>query len=299
MAFHQDILIFDESEPGLNRFIWTDGAGNEHTDLRTLPSANSGLFVMADSEQGHRRPIQVDYIEPTPDRLSDQYRSPVYQPRLYSIGVYVSGDNDLLEMQRLIGLWDSWHNAELGQGVFKRVTSAGLIRLLDAVPRPAGNETPIGNAEKTFRQSYIAANPWWRNETPNEVAANYDGTNVVTLSYTNSGEIGAWPFIVITGRVRNPKIRTGSDEIEVLFNAPNADDEIRIDSRPNSLTRRSAFYFENGTGSAVAVPLSSLSRYVLLPRGTSSIRLSAASGDARCVISAFDYYGSLYTEVGI
>jgi len=298
MPFHQDLLFFDEDEEGNNHFIWTDGAGNVHDDLLTLPYPNVGIFVVADSEQSYRRPIQQDYIEPTPDYLSDQYRSPTYQPRPYSIGVYIAGSSRT-DYERRVGLWDSWHSAELGQGVFKRITARGNTRCLDCVPRPPSEEEVKGVRAKVFRQAYVAANPWWRTENMNEVTGQYDDANVVTLSYTNSGEIPAWPYIVITGKVQNPKVRTATDEVELLWTSPNGDDEIRIDCRPNSLMRRSAFYYENGGGDPVSVPMSSLSKYISFPRGNSSIRLSATAGNAQVSISAYDYYGSLYTEVAI
>ncbi len=298
MAFHQGIIIFDENEEGINHFIWTDGAGNVHDDLLTLPFPNEGMFVVADSEQGHRRPIQEDYVEPTPDYLSDQYRAPVYKPRLYSIGVLIAGATRG-QFEQLLGQWDSWHSAELGQGVYKRETARGLIRCLDAVPRPPSEMTPVGIYAKTFRQAYLAANPWWRTESMNEVTGQYDDANVATLAYTNSGEIPAWPYIVITGKVQNPKVRTADAEIEILYTSPNGDDEIRIDCRPNSLMRRSAFYYLHGTGGPISVPMSSLSKYISFPRGISSIRLGATAGNARCLIAAHDYYGSLYTEVAI
>ena len=298
MAWYEPIVFFDEWSTGLNRFIWIDGAGNEHDELRTLPSANVGLFVVADSEEGHRRPDQDDYIEPTPNYLSDQYRAPVYKPRLYSFGVLVAGDSRP-ELEQLQGQWDSWHSAELGQGIVKRETARGFVRCLDAMPRPPGAMTDVGLWSQTFRQEYVAANPWWRTETMNEITGQYDDTNVVTLSYTNSGEIVAWPYIVITGRVERPKMRTADAEVECLYTAPNADDEIRIDCRPNSLMRRSAFYYAHGGGNPVAVPLSSISKYISFPRGVSSVRLSAHSGNATAVISAYDYYGSLYTEAAI
>ncbi|GAH65818.1 unnamed protein product [marine sediment metagenome] len=158
MAFHQDIIFFDEDEEGLNHFIWTDGAGNVHDELLTLPFPNVGMFVVADSEQNYRRPEQDDYIEPTPDYLSDQYRAPVYKPRLYSIGVYIAGATRS-EYEQLQGQWDSWHSAELGQGEFKRVTARGFTRCLDCVPRPPGEMTGVASYAKTFRQAYIAANP--------------------------------------------------------------------------------------------------------------------------------------------
>lgn len=298
MAFYQDIIIFDEDEPGLNHFIWTDGAGNTHDDLLTLPYPDVGIFVVADSEQGHRRPIQEDYVEPTPDRLSDQYRAPVYKPRLYSYGVLIAGSSRA-DFERRQGLWDSWHSAELGQGVYKRETARGLIRCLDCVPRPPSEMTAVGIYAKTFRQAYLAANPWWRTETMMEIEGRYDGDNVVTLAYINSGEIPAWPYIVITGKVRNLKVRTATDEVEVLYTTISNDDEIRIDCKPNSLMRRSAFYYRHGTGSPVAVPMSSLSKFISLPRGWSTVRLSAGSGNARASIGAYDYFGSLYTEVAI
>jgi len=298
MVWHQDLLYFDEAEEGNNHFIWIDGAGNIHDDLLTLPYPNEGMFVVADSEKDYRRPIQQDYIEPTPDYLSDQYRAPVYQPRPYSIGVYIAGSSRS-DFERRVGLWDSWHSAELGQGVFKRITARGNTRCLDCVPCPPSEEEPKGFSAKVFRQSYIAANPWWRTETMNEVTGNYDDANVVTLRYTNSGEIPAWPYIVITGVVRNPKVRTATEEVECLYTTTNGDDEIRIDCRPNSLMRRSAFFYEHGGGDPVSVPMSSLSSYISFPRGASDIRLSATSGGAGIVIAAYDYFGSLYTEVAI
>lgn len=298
MAWWHGLVIFDEGEEGNNRFTWTDGAGNEHDDLRTLPYPNEGMFVVADSEQGYRRPDQEDYVEPTPDYLSDQYRAPVYKPRLYSYGVYIAGATRG-EFEQLEGLWDSWHSAELGQGVFKRETARGFVRCLDCVPRPPSDENAVGNNAKTFRQAYLAANPWWRTENMNEIAGQYDDANVVTLSYINSGEIPAWPYIVITGKVQNPKVRLPNEEVELLYTSPNSDDEIRIDCRPNSLTRRSAFYYVHGGGSPVSVPMSSVSKYLSFPRGTTSIRLSATTGNARVSISAYDYFGSLYTEVAL
>ena len=45
MAFHQDLLFYDETAEGNNHFIWTDGAGNVHDELLTLPNYALAVIV--------------------------------------------------------------------------------------------------------------------------------------------------------------------------------------------------------------------------------------------------------------
>lgn len=288
------VYLIDEDIETESRFIWTDGGGHTYDTIRALPDAMHGIFIKADSEQGHRWPPQEDYIEPTPDKWSNQYRDTIYKERAYSIGVLLKGRNRP-EFENLQGQWDSWHNPTLGQGVFKRITAGNLTRCLDCIPRPAGTDTPEWNYAYSFTQEYVAAMPWWRSESLRTVEARFDAGNPVTLTWENHGQIAVWPYILIIGKVRDPILTNeAGDVIDITKLTVDNDDEIRIDCRPNTLKRRSAWYYANGAGAGTPCAMSSASKYWTLPTGTSTVTIQATAGNAHCLLQAYDYYGGLY-----
>lgn len=124
----------------------------------------------------------------------------------------------------------------------------------------------------------------------------------VALAYTttcapcaNTGQIPSWPVITITGAVNTPVITNSSgDSITVNYTCPNADDTLTIDCRPNGTYRRSVYYREHGTGTRTYKTISSASKYVTLPTGTTNLSLTDTAGAATVAVVYYLYYGGLY-----
>lgn len=288
------VYLIDETTETASRFIWVDGGGHVFDTIRAFPDATHGIFIKGDSEQGHRWPPQEDYIEPTPSKWADQYRSSIYKPRVYSFDVVIIGRNRS-EFESYQGDWDRWHNPTLGEGVFKRITAGGLTRCLDCIPRPAGADMPEWEHAYSFKQEYLASLPWWRCETLKSVEARFDAGNTVALEWNNLGQVPAWPYVLIVGKVRNPVLTNANgDMMDLVKLTVNSDDEIRIDCRPNTRDRMSAWYYVHGAGVRTPVSMSSLSKYWSLPTGISTVTLTCDAGNARCIFQAYDYYGGLY-----
>ena len=281
-----DLEIEQQSE-----FVYIDGLGVEHI-IFVVGQVPRQIVVRANSEQGQRRPPQKDFVEATPDRYTNQYRGSTYQPRVYSFEVALLGE-DRADFERLVGDWEDWHSSLKGQGIMKRKTARGLVRCLDCIPRaPSIGWTALWNGTKAFRQEYLAGNPYWRTE---DFQSAEGVCNLGAFSCNNAGELAAWPIITFIGQGTYPKLESAAgDMIEVYKITTNDDDEIRIDCRPNSLTRRSAFFYEHGNGDGDPCTLSSASIYWRLPIGESDVTPTSAAGKPGCRVEWYDYWESLY-----
>jgi len=287
---HQWQLI-DLTTDVQGEFIYIDGTGAEHV-IYVVGQVPRQIVVRSGGESGQRRPPQKDFIEATPDRYTSQYRGSTYEPRTYGIEVALIGENRP-DLERLVGDWEDWHSSLKGQGTFKRITARGLTRCLDCVPQaPETRWTDLWNHAAASRQEYVAANPYWRSETLQSA----EGIcNLGTFACDNAGEIPAWPTIAFIGQGTNPQLTSASGEtIKVYKQTFNDDDEIRIDCRPNSLTRRSAFFYEHGAGDGEALALSSDSIYWRLPVGVSDVTPVSEAGKPGCRVQWYDYWESLY-----
>ncbi len=271
-------------------YFYVDGLAVSHTIY--IAGTSTASFISRGSEQGHLRPPQKTFIEPTPSQMAQQFRAVIYEPRVYSFEVQLI-NTSAANLETALANWEDWHDALLGEGYIKRITAGGTTRCLDAIPIPMEGLTLEGYTAR-FRQTYHAANPWWRTESQSTASGNFNGATPVNISVANAGDIATWPVITITGIIVTPKIANAAGEyIEVNKTTTNADDVIVIDCRPNGTARRTVKFWTHGVGAATFCTITSASRYITLPKGTNNAVISAASGTATCKIDWFVYYGSL------
>lgn len=276
-----------------NTFIYTDGGASDHT-IYTGDGSDTNIHVLQGSEFGIEDTANL-VGELTPDRLADQYRGTIYQPREYGFRVLLKYDS-IANLETGLTNWRTWHNRELGEGHIKRVTPGGLTKELDCIPL----ETRIisrGVVTAEIEQTYRAYNPWWRSETATLVEAALNGTNNVNFSCANTGQIPAWPVITVTGVFATSVkfTNTSGDYIQVNFANTNADDVLTIDCRPRGTYRRSVYYLEHGAGTPAYKPITSASQYVTLPVATANlVGVLGGAGTPDVDVSFYLYYGGLY-----
>lgn len=270
-------------------FIWTDGAGVEHT-LFIVGREDTGYSIVADSEEGVGWPDQEDWIEPTPDRYRDQYRGSVWNTREYSFEVlfYAQTRREYLD---LIKEWRAWHNPFLGEGVIKRVQTNGDALLLNAIPRPTADPAFEWLHGYRFRQVYLAANPAWYTE---DARLDVGVCNVSDVDVENEGDIPAGAVITFVGQGTNPKLTWGDGRyLEVDYQAINLDDEIVVNTLTNGPGARTARYYEHGGSSFIYVSLTAGSGYWLLDTGFSTLEATSAAGKPGVQVLHNDWYGRL------
>ena len=275
-----------------NSFYFVDSASN----TRTLYVAGTSTtqFVLQGSEYGVGT-IGEPYLEATPNRLSDNYRSWLYGQREYGFEVLIKAAS-ASALESALSTWEGYHDPELGEGYVKRITVGGTTRCLDAIPLPVEWEFE-GPTVAKGKQGYMAANPWWRSESASTANGTFNGDTPVNVSCANGGHIPAWFVATITGVVNVPKLTTSTgDYIEVNKVTTNADDTITIDTRPWGTYRRYAYFREHGSGTITPVQCTSGSRWIALPTGTNNLAIVGATGEtstAGIALSWYLYYRSL------
>lgn len=277
-----------------NSIYYVDGNGTSHTLY--VAGTTTDILMLPDGEKGWGWPPRKNFIEKVPSRHSDRYRASVYDPRIYEVR-FILIASSASGLETLKGQWEDWHSAEAGEGYVKRITHGGTTRCLDCIPR-----APQWGKEKGFTvevtQRYEAAFPWWRSESQTTASDYFSGSTPVNISCTNSGDIASWPVITITiesgsGQdIDTPKVQNSDgDYIEVQKDMLDDGDQIIIDMRPGVKTVK---YYAGGTGSGDPCVISSSSKFWRLPTGTTNVTISALSGNAKCEIAWYHYYGSLY-----
>lgn len=274
-----------------NSYYYIDGGGNTRTLY--IAGTSTTTIVLRGSEYGYGWPETEPTVETTPNRLGHAYRAMAYAVREYGFKFHLIGTN-ATGLDALKGTWRGYHNTEFGQGYVKRVTAGGTTRCLDCIPLATEWEENKGFTV-TGDQRYLAAWPWWRSEAVSTAADAFNGTNAVTVTCTNGGDIPSPVYAVITGVIETPKI-TASDGtyIEVSKTTANADDTLIINCRPYGTNRLTVKYYEHGAGAGVFCAVTGNSRPISHPTGTTNMTLTAASGTATIDFSWYLYYGSLY-----
>lgn len=273
-----------------NTYHYIDGDGTSHSVY--VAGSSTKRFVLRGSEQGAEHPPHDARLDGGPSRLAQRYRDTTYDPRDYAYQCTLK-ETSAGSLSEAVRTWEDWHDPELGEGYIYRTTHDGTTRCLDCIPNPPEWDEQEGYT-RTVRQSYTAANPWWRGSaaTTESVATSNSATAYVTTS--NAGDISAWTSITITGIVKYPKLTDVStgEYIEVRQSTSAANDEIRILGTPDHYTTK---YYSGGTGDGVHVAISGGSRYVTIPKGSHSLSLvcTSTSGTVSALISHYDYYRSL------
>ncbi len=274
-----------------NSYYYVDGGGNTRTLY--IAGTSTTTIVLRGSEYGYGWPETEPTVETTPNRLGHAYRAMAYAVREYGFKFHLIGTN-AAGLDTLKGTWRGYHNTELGQGYVKRITAGGTTRCLDCIPLATEWEEDKGYTV-TGDQKYLAAWPWWRTETASTANRALEGATPVAVSCANGGDIPSPVYAVITGVIATPKIAASDGTyIEVNKTTANADDTLIINCRPYGTNRLTVKYYAHGAGAGVFCGVTSASRPISHPTGTTNLTLTAASGTATIAFSWYLYYGSLY-----
>lgn len=273
-----------------NTYAYVDGDGNTHTYFEA-DSAGCQYLVVRNSERWQRGPSH--FIEPTPNALANQYRDTTYKEATYEVTVLLNGTSTT-DLETLKGNWSDWHDIELGEGYVKRITFSGTTRVLDCIPvenpfEPDG----LSPVTATITQQYIAAMPWWRDESLTTAGGTLNGTTSVNVTCGNSGDVATFPLIVYSGSANKPRVTIGSDSYQVNATSV-AGTTITVDMRPVGDNRMSVYKQTGGTGAKTYLTITSASKYLTLPRGTTGVSFDASSGTAGILVSYYQYYRDLY-----
>jgi len=269
-----------------NTFAYVDGAGATHT-YYVAGSAGCQYLVSRDPARWSRQ--GAHFIEGTPSRLTNQYRSSTYKEATYTVTLLAKGTS-ATNLEALRAAWEDWHDIELGEGYVQRVTHGGLTRCLDAIPNlpeyGADGNSPVSC---TITQTYVASMPWWRDAAMTTASGTLNGGTAAVVTCGNSGDIPTWPLIVLTGTFNKPRLTVGSDTFQV--NATGAGtDTLTIDMRPQGPFRMSVYKQEDGTGAKTYCSIMSASKYLTLPKGTTGVSFDASTGTAGILVSYYKYY---------
>jgi len=274
-----------------NSFYYVDGGGTTH-HYWTAGSAGSTYRVVRTPPESWA-PNWGHFIEGTPNRMANQYRSATWQEATYEVTVFLHGTS-ASSLLALKSAWEDWHDPELGEGYVKRITFSGATRCLDCIPVPPTFDPDQDSPATAYvTQRYIAAMPWWRGEAMSTSGGVFAGTTGVTVTCGNAGDIPSYPLVTITGGVTNPRITIGTDSFHVS-GSQGAGDVMTIDMRPQGTYRMSVYKQAAGTGARTYMVITSASKYLTLPKGTTGVVLDASAGTAGVVVSWYNYYRSLY-----
>ena len=270
-----------------NTFTYIDGNGSTHT-YYAVDSAGCQYLVQPDPARW--KPGPQHFIEGTPNRLSNQYRATTYKEATYTVTLLINGTSGA-NRESLRGSWNDWHDIELGEGQVERVTHGGNTRRLDVIPS-LPEYSADGNSQQTciVQQEYVAAMPWWRDAAFTTASGTLTGATAGNVTCGNSGDIPSWPLIVWTGICNKPRVTVGGDEFQVNSSAANNDDTITCDMRPQGTQRMSVYKQVNGTGAKTYLTITSASKYLTLPKGTTGVAIDSSSGTAGVLISYYKYY---------
>ena len=273
-----------------NSFYYVDGGATTHHWF-TAGSAGCQYLALRNTERW--TPNREDFVEGTPNRMANQYRSSTWKEATYEVQLLLKGTSGA-SLEALKGNWETWHDSELGEGFVRRITQSGNTRCLDCLPalpsiEPDG-ESPVS---AIVTQRYIAAFPWWRDNAQSTAGSAFTGSTSVNVTCGNTGDIASYPVFVITGIVNKPRVTISTDTFQVNGTS-GAGTTITVDMRPQSANRMSVYKQTGGTGAKTYLTITSASKYLTLPKGTSGVGLDATSGNATVVISWYNYHRSMF-----
>jgi len=277
-----------------NSYYYVDGDGTEHMiyeggeHLTRYPEWRSDTGISS---------VATLHSEDMPDKYANFTRGVTYPSRTYSFRVLVTAC-DAGTLDTYLRELEMFHDRELGMGYLKRINNNGVTRCLDcylqsmAIQEFKGLE-PTG-AWVTL--TYLADVPWWRDSTLTTATGNFNGIVPVNIACTNSGDIPAWLYIVLTGIVDTPLLtNSAGDWLEIRHDNDEAADVIIADCRPSGATRRTVKAYEDGVGAGVLVATTGGSKPLSIARGTNNLAIVGLVGAvATCDLYWYNYYGSLY-----
>lgn len=208
------------------------------------------------------------------------HRSYQWHPRKIILDLFVSGDNYYTVQKNIQELFACFlPDIEANEtGTLRVMTENNEIYELAVAPNMP-RVTKIWNKGATVSLTLIAPEHHFSQLPEGEVSGVFAGASSVTVDFTNSGDLEAWPIFTITGIVSRPKITYPDNTyIQVASATAASADLLTIYTKPTDLR----IIYQPGGGASINWTgyAGSVSTFSRLPLGADSITLSASSGTA-------------------
>ena len=184
--------------------------------------------------------------------------------------------------------WLGAFNPDKGEGYIRAILSDATERRLDC-RFVDGLNFDSDDRTGPFLQGDIvqvqAMDPFWYDPSQNSESDNFNGATPVDIAVTNSGHIGAYPTIVFATGTENPKVELTStgEYIEFPSYTVPGGENLNIDLWAGTVK------LDDGTSKISE--LKKESTMFFLPRGSDTLRLTAAAGTTSlCTITFYSRF---------
>jgi len=252
-------------------FYWIDPDDNE------IQLGNTAQTIVASYSGLGYAPLE-HFLQGIPSQHKQLHRGLKFRPRVVQLSIWDFRTSTAAQDTRHQTLLTAL-NADRGEGIFKVVLDDGTERRIGCYVSQGPDFDSAGRRD--WFQSYLlrllARDPFFYDPTQNSESDAFNGAVPVDLAVTNSGHIGAYPTISIAVGAENPKIElvTTGEYIEFDSYTVPGGGPLNVDCWAGTAT------LVDGTD--VMGEMSKQSTLFYLPRGNSTLRLTAAAGAAELV----------------
>ena len=257
-------------------FTWIDSEANETaltdgTSSRVIDYSGLGMAPL------------THFLEGVPSQHRQAHRGLKFRPRVVQLAIWDARASATAQDARHSTLLAAF-NPDKGEGILKIVLSDGsTTRYLDCYvqegPDFRSEDRPQWGQQQLYTVRFVAAtNPFLYDPTPVTDSDNFNGATPVDVSITNSGHMGSYPSLTITGAVEDPKVElvSTSEYIELDYNLT-ATHHLDIDCEEGSIN-----YDDTAMD---PLKLTKASTLFYIPRAAQTLRLTATSGTGAFSVS--------------
>ena len=182
--------------------------------------------------------------------------------------------------------WLGAFNPDKGEGYIRVILSDGTERRLDCRFND-GLKFDSDARDGPFVQGDIvqvqAMDPFLYNPTQQSESDNFNGATPVDIALTNNGHMGAYPTIVISGAVTNPKLTlVSTSEVIEFTTTVGAGSHIDIDTQEGTIHLNDV--------DMDPLTLTKPSVLFSIPRGAQILRLTCTSGTSQATVTWYDRF---------
>lgn len=215
------------------------------------------------------------FLQGIPSQHRQLHRGLKFRPRIVQLSIWDSRASADAQDDRQTALLAAL-NPDRGEGTLKIVLSDGsTTRYLDCYVQELdfpSEDRPQWGQQQLYVVRFVARDPFLYDPTQNSKSDNFNGATPVDIVVTNSGHIGAYPTIIVAAGAANPKIELISSGEYVAFESYTVPggENLTIDCWAGTVTL--------DAGTDKIGELSKASTMFYIPRGTQTLRLTAAAG---------------------
>jgi hypothetical protein len=227
------------------------------------------------------------FLQSLPSQHRQLHRGLKFRPRVVQLGIWdhqaSAAAQDTRHQTLLTAL-----NSDRGEGTLKAVLSDGsTTRYLDCYvqegPDFSSGDRPLWAGHQFYVVRFVAPDPFLYDPSQQSANGNFNGATPVNIAVTNSGHIGTYPTLIITGAVNTPKVMLVStgEYIEFAYNLT-AGHHIDIDCQEGTIK----------LDDSVMAPLTLTKPSTLfaISRGSQILRLTATSGTGAFSCAFYNRY---------